>query len=50
MAEQRGSLEPGKQADFVLLSADPYAVEPHALSELEVSMTFFRGRLVYQRD
>ena len=44
-----GSLEVGKYADMVLLSADPRAVPPEAIADLEVRATFFAGRQVYPK-
>ncbi len=42
-----GSLEPGKLADFVELSADPWAVDPEALiDEVQVRGTWLGGRRV----
>jgi predicted amidohydrolase YtcJ len=44
-----GSLEVGKYADLVLLSADPRAVPPEAIADLEVRATFLAGRQVYPK-
>ncbi|MDT5257464.1 MAG: hypothetical protein QOD10_2544 [Mycobacterium sp.] len=44
-----GSLEVGKYADMVVLSADPRTVPPEQIAELEVRATFLAGRRVYQR-
>ncbi|MFL0178294.1 amidohydrolase [Mycobacterium sp. SMC-15] len=41
-----GSLEVGKYADLVVLSADPRAVAPEAIADLEVRATFLAGRQV----
>ncbi len=46
---EKGSLEPGKAADFVVLDHDPYAVDPGALLDAEVVQTYLAGRLVYER-
>lgn len=43
----KGSIEVGKLADFVVLSADPHALEPTDLSELEVEQTIIGGEFVY---
>ncbi len=43
-----GSLAPGKRADFVLLGADPLAVEPARLRTLPVLATYVDGRAVWQ--
>jgi hypothetical protein len=44
-----GSLEVGKYADMVVLSADPRTVPPERIADLEVRATFRAGRRVYQR-
>jgi predicted amidohydrolase YtcJ len=46
---RRGSLSMGKEADLVVLSADPFAVEPGQLREVQVELTMVGGRIVYQR-
>jgi hypothetical protein len=47
--KDKGSLEPGKLADFVILSADPTAVEPGTLAELKVTETIKEGETVFVR-
>jgi predicted amidohydrolase YtcJ len=42
----RGSLEPGKQADFVILSADPTRVAAGAIRAIKVEATIVEGRVV----
>ena len=42
-----GSLEVGKYADLVVLSADPRAVPAEDIADLEVRATFLAGRPVY---
>ncbi|MGB8386915.1 amidohydrolase [Mycobacterium sp.] len=42
-----GSLEVGKYADMVVLSADPRTVPPEQIADLEVRETFLAGRQVY---
>ncbi|MGD1171915.1 amidohydrolase [Mycobacterium seoulense] len=44
-----GSLEVGKYADLVVLSADPRTVPPGQIADLEVRATFLAGRQVYGR-
>ena len=48
-AHSRGSIKPGKWADVAVLSADPLTVEPEALPEIRVEMTFLAGERVYTR-
>lgn len=43
----KGSLEPGKRADLVILSANPYDVDPQELRDLVVRETISRGETVY---
>lgn len=42
-----GSLERGKYADLVVLSADPHAVNPDALRDISVQATYLAGRQTY---
>ena len=42
--QERGSLEPGKIADMVVLSANPYAVPKQALGQLRVEQLYLTGR------
>ncbi len=39
----------GKCADMVVLSADPRAVPPEQIADLEVRATYLAGRQVYSR-
>ncbi len=45
---QKGSLTPGKLADFVLLEADPHSTDPDAIKEIGVVATYLGGRPTYQ--
>ncbi|MGB6208779.1 amidohydrolase [Mycobacterium sp.] len=42
-----GSLEVGKYADVVVLSADPRTMPPEQIADLDVRATFLAGRQVY---
>ena len=44
-----GSLEVGKYADLVVLSADPRAVSPEAVADLEVLATYLAGQQVHAK-
>ncbi|WAJ46016.1 amidohydrolase [Mycobacterium sp. Aquia_216] len=44
-----GSLEVGKYADLVVLSADPRTVPPEQIADLDVRATYLAGRQVYPR-
>ena len=46
---KKGTIAPGKLADFTVLSEDPFRVDPSDLSRIDVVMTIVDGRLVYQR-
>jgi predicted amidohydrolase YtcJ len=46
----KGSITPGKLADLVVLDADPRAVEPDAIREIQVVRTLVDGRVVFDRD
>jgi predicted amidohydrolase YtcJ len=43
----KGSIEPGKQADLVILSADPFAMSAERLLALKVLETISQGQSVY---
>lgn len=47
---EKGTLEVGKLADLVILSANPLETAPEDLLELEVVETFSRGRSVFRAD
>jgi predicted amidohydrolase YtcJ len=46
----KGSLEPGKLADLVLLSDDIFAIDPGAIRDVSVDMTIFDGSVVFDRS
>jgi predicted amidohydrolase YtcJ len=45
---RRGSLAPGKDADLVVLSPDPFGQEPDALRETRVELTVVGGRITFE--
>jgi hypothetical protein len=46
----KGTLTPGKYADFVVLSQDLLTVDEAEIPDTEVEMTFVGGKLKYSRD
>ncbi|GAB4455574.1 MAG: amidohydrolase [Armatimonadaceae bacterium] len=46
---QKGTIEPGKWADFAVLERDPRAVPPDALKEVAVERTVVAGKTVFER-
>ena len=45
----KGSLEPGKAADLVVLAADPLQLSPAELPSVAVDFTVVDGEIVYDR-
>ena len=45
----KGSLEPGKLADVVVLSHDIFSIDPVAIRDARVDMTIFDGKVVFER-
>ncbi len=50
LEHERGSIEEGKVADFIVLSEDPCKVSPEMLDKIKVEKTFVGGLLVYDRE
>jgi hypothetical protein len=44
----KGSLEPGKLADFTVLSRDPVTSDPFSLREIQVLRTVLGGETIYR--
>ena len=45
----KGSIEPGKLADLVILSHDPTAVPPHEIESIKVDMTIVGGKIIWSK-
>jgi predicted amidohydrolase YtcJ len=48
--KEKGTLAPGKLADFVVLAADLLAVPPEEIDKIAVDATVVGGRVVYSRS
>jgi len=46
---RKGSIEPGKLADLVILSGNPLAVEPAAIQQIHVVETIKEGKTIWPR-
>ena len=47
--KQKGSLEPGKLADFIIVDRDVLSIPPEQLKEVQVLKTFVGGEIVYAK-
>ena len=45
----KGSIEPGKLADLVVLSRDIFSIAPEEIENVKVDLTIFEGRVIYER-
>jgi len=48
--DRKGSIEPGKLADFAVLTADPLTVPAEAIAGIEAEITIVGGRVVHRRS
>jgi predicted amidohydrolase YtcJ len=46
--DKKGSLKVGKLADFVILSADPTAIDPETIDQIKVTETVKEGSTIYR--
>ena len=47
--ETKGSIEPGKLADLVVLNENPLSVSPEKIRDIQVEYTIVNGKIAYQR-
>jgi predicted amidohydrolase YtcJ len=45
----KGTIEPGKVADLCVLDRPLLHLDPHDISQVEVDLTVFDGRIVHER-
>ncbi len=45
-----GSIEPGKLADFLIVSQNIFEIDPHAIAKTKVIKTIVGGKVVYEAD
>jgi len=50
MEEVKGSIEPGKWADFCIIGDDILSVDPHKIGEIPVLMTILGGEIVFDNS
>jgi predicted amidohydrolase YtcJ len=48
--QQKGTIEPGKLADMIVLDQDILTIDPDHIMNIGVLQTWLGGKLVYQRD
>ncbi len=48
--DNKGSIEPGKLADFAILSGNPLAIDPEDLETLRVVQTIKEGKTIFDRS
>lgn len=47
--DRKGSIEPGKLADMIVLDRDILTIDPDHIMDIEVEQTWLGGKLVYER-
>ena len=45
---EKGSIEPGKLADFVVLEKDPTKTDPSAIKDIPINKTVVGGKITYE--
>jgi hypothetical protein len=46
----KGSIEPGKLADFAMLDRDPWSIDPDDIKNVQTAMTIVGGAVRYEAD
>lgn len=46
----KGRIQPGMQADFVILGENPFTADPRRIQDIPVLATFLEGQAVYHRE
>jgi predicted amidohydrolase YtcJ len=46
----KGSIEPGKLADFAVLAEDPFSIRPERIKDIPVDMTILDGRVAFLNE
>jgi len=47
-AGNKGTITPGKLADMIILSGNPFKMEPEQIKDINVEMTIIGGKVVYE--
>ena len=50
MEDRLGKLKVGYYADLVILSEDPYEIEPDNIKNIKVLMTMMNGKVTFKRE
>ena len=48
--DQKGSIEPGKAADLVILAEDPCTVAAEKIGKIKIEMTLVDGEIVFKKE
>jgi predicted amidohydrolase YtcJ len=47
---QKGTIEVGKQADLAILSENPLTVNPSKIKDIQIEMTFYKGKMTFKSE
>ena len=45
----KGTITPGKLADFIIVDKDPYGVDPSELKDITVLKTYLGGEVTFEK-